>query len=123
MGRKPAFVLLALPSTALAPKLISREHGVAPGNVGRVLKALPRSAAFPEWMRDTAKDRSALPLRPHYFFDNAGREFPSAAQVAEMSSLLSGQTTLTRVPGLHQASIGGVLAEPQRPSPFHDRDL
>jgi len=64
MGRRQAtLVFLALPAALLTFAAVALQNRLAPGEVSRILEALPGAAAFPERMPFTAQKRASFHFR------------------------------------------------------------
>ena len=114
--------MLAALSTAIpAAVQVARKDSIAPADVCRITKPLPRTPAFPLGVSRATKDRATASLRREALRDRFGRELPAAGELSQVLTLFERQPAFAGVGALHRATVFRVLAQPELTGPFEDR--
>jgi len=107
------FMLAALSTASPAAVQVARKDSIAPADVRRITKPLPRPPAFPLGVSRAAKERATASLRREALRDRFGGDLPSAGDLSQVLTLFERQPAFGGVGALHRATIFRILVQPE----------
>jgi hypothetical protein len=111
MRRQATLALLALPAAVLANVAVALKYRCAPGKIFGILEALPRAAAFPEWMSRPSQDRAVLYFGLKNFLLRLLRHLSSKCPLSQLLSISLGENAASRVLALDFSMICRVFLQ------------